>query len=151
MHLQCIFSMHLQHASSVHLQCIFSASSVHLQCICMHLNEHDEYTRLGLNANERCLAYRALFKEATDMDELGLIREASHKGWALGNERFQREVEALSSRRASSLGKGRPRKAEKLKTPFPPFPVVGRLNETQKSNCIVSGRELQCHSFWHKG
>ena len=78
------------------------------------LIEHDEYTRLGLNANERCLAYRALFKEVTDMDELGLIREASHKGWALGNERFQREVEALSSRRASSLGKGRPRKAEKL-------------------------------------
>jgi putative transposase len=44
------------------------------------------------------------------VEELGLIREASHKGWALGNEKFQREIEALSSRRATSLGKGRPRK-----------------------------------------
>ncbi len=74
------------------------------------LIEHDEYTRLGLNTKERCPAYRALFKEVVDMDELGLIRDASHKGWALGNEKFQREIEALSSRRASSLGKGRPRK-----------------------------------------
>jgi putative transposase len=74
------------------------------------LTEHDEYTRLGLDANARRHAYRALFKEATGKEELDLIRDASHKGWALGNEKFKREIEALSSRRATSLGKGRPRK-----------------------------------------
>jgi putative transposase len=74
------------------------------------LTEHDEYTRLGLNANERKIAYRALFKEVMSHEELGLIREASHKGWALGSERFQREIEVLSLRRAVSKGKGRPRK-----------------------------------------
>jgi putative transposase len=73
------------------------------------LVEHDEYTRLGLNANERCLAYRALFKQPTDMNELGLIRDSSHKGWALGSETFQREIEALTARRASSKGRGRPK------------------------------------------
>ena len=74
------------------------------------LIEHDEYSRLGMNATERCLAYRALFKESINIEELALIRENSHKGWALGNEAFQREIEALSDRRAASMGKGRPRK-----------------------------------------
>jgi putative transposase len=75
------------------------------------LTEHDEYTRLGNDVNARKLAYRALFKEATSAEELNLIREASHKGWALGSDKFKREIESLSSRRASSLGRGRPRKA----------------------------------------
>lgn len=34
----------------------------------------------------RSLAYRVLFKETADLNELRLIRDASHKGWALGSE-----------------------------------------------------------------
>jgi putative transposase len=36
------------------------------------------------------------------------IREATNKGWALGGERFRREIEALGSRRASPGKVGRP-------------------------------------------
>jgi putative transposase len=38
------------------------------------------------------------------------IEECTHKGWALGGERFSEQVEALTQRRAASKGVGRPRK-----------------------------------------
>jgi hypothetical protein len=43
-------------------------------------------------------------------DDLSAIRECTHKGWALGGERFREQVEALTQRRAASKGVGRPRK-----------------------------------------
>ena len=39
-----------------------------------------------------------------------LIRDCTHKGWALGGQRFQAEIEALGRRQAASRGVGRPRK-----------------------------------------
>jgi putative transposase len=38
------------------------------------------------------------------------IRNATNKGWALGNDRFMEEIAAAVSRRVSPLSKGRPRK-----------------------------------------
>jgi putative transposase len=38
------------------------------------------------------------------------IRECTHKGWALGGERFREEIERLTQRRTVSKGVGRPRK-----------------------------------------
>ena len=35
------------------------------------------------------------------------------KGWALSNERFCEQIEALGQRRATSKGVGRPRKEKK--------------------------------------
>ena len=37
----------------------------------------------------------------------------SHKGWALGSERFKEQIESLAKRRATSKGLGRPRKENK--------------------------------------
>lgn len=73
---------------------------------------HDEYTRLGHDDAARRKAYRALFAAVIEQDDLAAIRDCTHKGWALGGERFRQEVEALGQRRAASKGVGRPRKQE---------------------------------------
>jgi len=73
------------------------------------LTPHSEYLRLGRSAAERQGAYRQLFRAALSGQDLKAIRESTHKGWALGRERFQRGIEALAQRRAVSKGVGRPR------------------------------------------
>src|SRR5690606_2550484 len=76
------------------------------------LTPHAEYMRLGGNATERQAAYRQLFGAAVSGDELRSIRECTHKGWALGDARYQGWVERVGSRRAVSKGLGRPKKTE---------------------------------------
>jgi putative transposase len=73
------------------------------------LTPHREYLRLGRSGEERQSAYRQLFKAAISGADLKEIREATHKGWALGSERFKETVESLAQRRASSKGVGRPK------------------------------------------
>jgi len=68
--------------------------------------------RLGLDDLARQAAYRGLFATAVDQADLAEIRDCTHKGWALGNERFRDAIEALGQRRATSKGVGRPRKRE---------------------------------------
>lgn len=75
------------------------------------LTPHREYRRLGRSAEERQAAYRQLFRAAVPKDDLQLIRDCTHKGWALGSPRFSEQIEALGQRRAVSKGVGRPRKA----------------------------------------
>lgn len=74
------------------------------------LVHHEQYTRLGLDDASRRKAYRGLFTRALDESDLTAIRECTHKGWALGGDRFRGEIEALGKRRAGSKGVGRPRK-----------------------------------------
>ena len=76
------------------------------------IRPHDEYRRLGHDDMERQEAYRELFRAAITDNDLREIRECTHKGWALGNERFREQIEALGKRRATSKGVGRPRKEE---------------------------------------
>ncbi|MCP4896671.1 MAG: transposase [bacterium] len=77
------------------------------------ISSHDEYLRLGQNDVERQEIYRDLFRTAISAYDLREIRECTHKGWALGNERFRERVEVLGQRRAMSKGVGRPKKKEK--------------------------------------
>ena len=74
------------------------------------LMPHREYQRLGRTVQGRQEAYRQLFKAAVPKDDLKAIRDSTHKGWALGSERFARKIETLSQRRAVSKGVGRPKK-----------------------------------------
>lgn len=74
------------------------------------LSSHAEYSRLGRDEADRLRAYQALFAAAIDPGDLAEIRDCTHKGWALGGERFRAEIEALGKRRAASKGVGRPRK-----------------------------------------
>ncbi|WP_306604958.1 transposase [Azonexus sp.] len=76
------------------------------------LTPHEEYLRLGQSVDERQSSYRALFQTGLSEPDLTAIRESTHKGWALGGERFREQIEALSKRRAASKGVGRPRKLE---------------------------------------
>ena len=73
------------------------------------LEAHDQYLRLGATDEQRQVAYGDLFRGAIAAHELTAIRDCTHKGWALGGERFREQVEALGQRRAVSLGIGRPR------------------------------------------
>jgi putative transposase len=74
------------------------------------LTPHEEYLRLERNATDRQSVYRQLFEAAISDINLKEIRECTHKGWALGNEQFRAQIEALGPRRAASKGVGRPRK-----------------------------------------
>jgi len=76
------------------------------------LTQHEEYVRLGRNAEDRQGAYRQLFRAAISGVDLKAIRESTHKGWALGGEHFKEQIEALSQRQATSKGVGRPRKED---------------------------------------
>ena len=73
------------------------------------LEPHQQYLALGSSSAMRCIAYEQLSKVLMPDSELIMIRDATNKGWALGNERFTAEVEELSQRRATSKGRGRPR------------------------------------------
>lgn len=64
---------------------------------------------------ERCRAAKrlpAIVRAAVSDNDMKAIRDCTHKGWALGGERFRAEIEALGKRRAASRGVGRPRKRE---------------------------------------
>ena len=61
---------------------------------------------------ERLSAFGSLFRAAIATKELTLIRDCTHKGWALGSERFKVANEKVADRPVSSKGVGRPRVAE---------------------------------------
>ena len=76
------------------------------------LTPHPEYLKLGQSDLERQRAFRELFKTEIASGDLAGIRDCTHKGWALGGDRFKEQIESLSRRRASSKGIGRPKKHE---------------------------------------
>jgi putative transposase len=76
------------------------------------LTPHEEYLRMGLTEMERQAAYLQLFKHELSMADLTQIRENTHKGWALGSQRFKDAIEKLANRQVSSKGLGRPKKTE---------------------------------------
>ncbi len=73
---------------------------------------HDEYLRLDRNEEARRQAYRALFRSEIDEVDLAVIRDSTHKGWAMGDGKFHAMIESLGDRRAAPAAKGRPRKVE---------------------------------------
>ena len=74
------------------------------------LAEHALYRRLGRSAGERREAYRALFRGALDADFVEALRAATNGGWALGGDRFKRDLAKGAGRRAAPLPRGRPAK-----------------------------------------
>ena len=76
------------------------------------LEPHERYLALGTSPVARQAAYRQLFRTPMPETELNSIRDATNKGWALGNDRFRQEIESLGERRATSKGRGRPRRLD---------------------------------------
>jgi len=76
------------------------------------VSEHALYRALGRSDAERQKAYRALFRAALTGTFLDELRAATNGGWALGSERFKREIAKALHRRVTPLAPGRPRKAK---------------------------------------
>lgn len=74
------------------------------------VTSHSLYRRLGRTDEERQSAYRQLFRAQIPKTDVNAIRNATNKGWALGDSRFSAKVEALTTRRAMPLPRGRPKR-----------------------------------------
>jgi putative transposase len=69
---------------------------------------HPLYLALGSEPIERQSRYRKLFKHHIEGKLLEDIRLAANKGMALGNGRFEAEIERLTERRMTAKKMGRP-------------------------------------------
>jgi len=73
------------------------------------ITEHRLYSQLATSQQQSYQAYRTLFKKRIGNEELVTIRDATNKGWALGDRKFACKIEKKGGRRAIQLAKGRPR------------------------------------------
>ncbi len=71
-------------------------------------SEHRLYRTLGRSAADWQKAYRELFRGALPVAFVEALRAATNGGWALGGERFKRQIAKMAGRRAAPLPKGRP-------------------------------------------
>jgi putative transposase len=70
------------------------------------VSPHPLYLALGRTDGECRQAYRRLFERDIDPAAIDEIREATQKGWPLGDGQFRGEVARISGRRATPLPKG---------------------------------------------
>ena len=77
---------------------------------CPGLTPHSAYLALGPDPAQRALHYRALMAEALPNDEVGALRLHTQQGAPWGNDRFAKEITAMTGRRVSFKPQGRPRK-----------------------------------------
>ena len=76
------------------------------------LSPHPIYLALGRDDAERRTAYRDLFRGALGDQPLGDLRLALNQDQPIGNDRFYREIEAITGQRRELRKRGRPRKQE---------------------------------------
>jgi putative transposase len=67
---------------------------------------HPALRSLGRSVEERQYAWRALIREALDPDFVAALGAATNGGWALGSERFLKEIAKAAHRRAAPLPHG---------------------------------------------
>jgi putative transposase len=81
-------------------------SSYHANALGRHdclVQSHDRYLALNNDVKARQSACRDLFQAHIDEKTLTDIRQATQKGWILGNDRFRDEIEQLVQRRTRPL------------------------------------------------
>jgi len=71
------------------------------------ITPQERYDALGVDSATRQAAYRALFATELPDSTAWEIRFATNRGWALGSERFRKEVAALLGRRTEPRRAGR--------------------------------------------
>ena len=79
------------------------------------ITPHALYLTLGRTGDERQAAYRSLFEHGLPEGELKEIREATNKAWVLGEDRFIKQIEAQTGRRAKPMVRGGDRRSEKFR------------------------------------
>jgi len=75
------------------------------------ITPHLVYLALGTHEAGRRAAYLELFRSELEANELEAIRSSANAGYALGSERFKKEIEQVLGRRAGPGKSGRPVKA----------------------------------------
>jgi putative transposase len=78
------------------------------------ITPHPAYLALANDDAVRRSAYLEMFRSAMDVDELEQIRSAGNAGYALGNERFRKEIAIALGRRAGPGKPGRPLKESQV-------------------------------------
>jgi putative transposase len=73
------------------------------------VTEHEIYQGLGKSPEGRSRAYRALFAQQPDEDELLAIRTSLNEELVFGSERFRDRIEQRCRRRTRRGKPGRPR------------------------------------------
>ena len=76
------------------------------------LSPHPLYLALGADDDARRSAYRELFRGALDEKPLSDLRLALNQDQPIGNDRFYREIEAMTGQRRELRQRGRPRKRD---------------------------------------
>ncbi|WP_180960976.1 transposase [Shewanella sp. GutCb] len=76
--------------------------------LCTH---HPAYLAINPKEKARQTCYRALFKYHLDTKIIDDIRQATHKGMAIGNDKFKDEIEKLTGKSMRPKRLGRPSKA----------------------------------------
>ncbi|MCG9731140.1 transposase, partial [Shewanella sp. Isolate13] len=71
---------------------------------------HPAYLAIHPNDKTRQTCYRALFKHHLDTKMIEDIRQATHKGMAIGNDKFKDEIEKLTNTNMRPQKMGRPPK-----------------------------------------
>jgi putative transposase len=74
------------------------------------LTPHALFMNLGRTSTARLAVYRALFRSALAPEVMDMIRNATNGNYALGDERFKKEVEKAVGMRITPGKPGRPRK-----------------------------------------
>jgi len=77
------------------------------------VSDHPLYRLLGGGDLERQRAYRDLFRAQLSAEFLDAVRAATNGGWALGDDRFKRQIAKAMGRRVAALTRGRPPKPRK--------------------------------------
>jgi putative transposase len=76
------------------------------------VQDHPIYVALGKTPHERQRAYRELFRQPVDDEELDEFRASVNGGLVLGGDRFKDAIERAVARRIRPSKGGRPRKAD---------------------------------------
>jgi putative transposase len=72
------------------------------------ITDHALYWSLGNTPFEREAAYRHLIEQTLSFEEMEAVETATHKGWALGTDKFKAALEKQTRRRVSPAKRGRP-------------------------------------------
>lgn len=74
---------------------------------------HDCWILLGEDDETRTAAYRALFKDKLDPQDIEYIHQSINTGLPTGSDKFRREIEQALSVKLGQGKRGRPRKIQK--------------------------------------
>ncbi|GLX78756.1 hypothetical protein tinsulaeT_20960 [Thalassotalea insulae] len=79
------------------------------------ITPHDCYLQLGQDKKEQCKNYLALFRRHIATSDITAIRDSTNKGWVLGGQQFQSEVQAMVKRRITPAQRGGDRRSQKFR------------------------------------